>query len=133
MTNANTIILDIKRNLYWKQNKRGYVTIDSPELGYFTEEQAKEILQSNAYETADHKQVALNAYCIDFTTSHPTHGGGYVMIFAENVMQARDAMFNKHGKQWNFCYTKSEFYSRFPPNMGLIDIIAPVFEKELEK
>ncbi|WP_203250069.1 hypothetical protein [Cysteiniphilum marinum] len=124
---SNTVIFDIQHNLYLKQSKQGYTAIDSAELGYFTLDEAKNIIANNQ------KQIALNAYCIDFTTSHPTHGGGYVMIFAENVMQARDAMFNKHGKQWNFCYTKSEFYNRFPPSMGLIDIIAPVFEKELEK
>ena len=55
------------------------------------------------------------------------------MIFAENMEQARQAMFDKHGDNWNYCYTKSNFYSRFPPSMGLIDIIAPVYEKELEK
>lgn len=123
----NTVIFDTQRNLYLKQSKQGYTAIDNAELGYFTLDEAKSII-------ADiQKQIALNAYCIDFTTSHPTHGGGYVMIFAENVMQARDAMFEKHSKQWNFCYTKSEFYSRFPHSMGLIDIIAPVFEKELDK
>lgn len=124
----NTVIFDTKHSLYLKQNKQGYITIDSAELGYFTQEEAQEIINDNT-----HKQIALNAYCIDFTTSHPTNGGGYVMIFAENVMQARDAMFEKHGNQWNFCYTKSEFYSRFPSSMGLIDVIEPVFEKELEK
>lgn len=50
-----------------------------------------------------------------------------------SVFKARNTMLDICDREWKFSYTKSDFYSRFPSSAGLIDVITPVLENEIEK
>lgn len=117
------VIFDPTRKQFWKQNQYGYCGINSDTLGHFTKEEAEEIIKDSKPGSPKDVQIALQGFCFDFLSNDPERAGKYVKIYAASMTQARNAMFEKYGDRWNFCYTIEQFKESFPPFMKCHDVI----------
>ncbi len=113
---SKAIIFDKERSMFWAKNKRGYTYLLSENIGLYDIEEAKEIASDSLNGEAYQHQIVLYPYVVSFMLNMPTNpelSGKGVLIFAQNLLSARDAMFMRYGSQWAFAYDLDDFMSDF--------------------